>query len=267
MAAPAPAALIDRAELRLASAGFDVAVDGRLLVRALAFEARPGEFIAVLGRNGVGKTLTLHTLAGLRQPAAGGVLLDGREISAWRGRERACRLALLPLTTEDPFPSTVFDSALIGRHPHLPFWQWEGAEDLARAQGALASVGLAGLAARDVTTLSGGERRRLEIATLLAQDAPLCLLDEPTNHLDPRHRNETLDLFRRRADDGGIVIATLHDATLAARHADRVLLLHGDGRWQFGDAASTLNAANLSDLYRVPVEELSSRGRRVFVSA
>ena len=267
MAAAAAAALIDRAAARLSCAGLNVAVDGRLLVRALIFEARHGEFIAVLGRNGVGKTITLHTLAGLRAPAAGAIELDGREITAWTGRERACRLALLPQTTEDPFPSTVFDTALIGRHPHLPFWQWESAEDLACAQDALAAVGLAELAARDVTTLSGGERRRLEIATLLAQDAPTCLLDEPTNHLDPQHRNDVLELFRARADAGGIVIATLHDATLAARHADRVLLLHGDGRWQYGDAASTLNAANLSDLYRVPVEELSSRGRRVFVSA
>jgi len=102
---------------------------------------------------------------------------------------------------------------------------------------------------------------------LLAQDAPVCLLDEPTNHLDPQHRNEVLELFRRRADAGGLVIAALHDATLAARHADRVLLLFGEGRWQFGDTGSTLNAANLSGLYRVPIEELSSRGRRVFVSA
>ena len=267
MAVPAAAALIDHAGARLSSAGLDVEVSGHTLVRALAFEARQGEFIAVLGRNGVGKTLTLHTLAGLRAPAAGSVLLDGRGLAAWTGRERARRIALLPQTTEDPFPSTVFDTALIGRHPHLPFWQWEGAEDLARAHAALAAVGLADLAAREIMTLSGGERRRLEIATLLAQDAPVCLLDEPTNHLDPQHRNEVLELFRARVDAGGLVIAALHDATLAARHADRVLLLHGDGRWQYGDAGSTLNAANLSELYRVPIEELSSRGRRVFVSA
>ena len=267
MASPAPAALNGAKWPRLSSPGFDVAVNGRTLVRALAFEARGGEFIAVLGRNGVGKTLTLHTMAGLRPPAGGAVLLDGRELAAWSGRERARRLALLPQAAEDPFPSTVFDTALIGRHPHLPFWQWEGAEDLARASAALATVGLAELAARDVTTLSGGERRRLEIATLLSQDVAVCLLDEPTNHLDPQHRNEVLALFRARANAGGLVVATLHEATLAARHADRVLLLHGDGRWQFGDAGTTLNAENLSELYRVPVEELSSRGRRVFVSA
>ncbi len=266
MASPAPATLSDAAGPRLAGRALEVAVNGRTLVRALDFEARGGEFIAVLGRNGVGKTLTLHTLAGLRAPAAGSVWLDGRDLAAWSGRERAQRLALLPQSTEDPFPSTVFDTALIGRHPHLPFWQWEGAEDLAFAQRALAAVGLEALAARAVDSLSGGERRRLDVATLLAQDAAVCLLDEPINHLDPQHRNEVLALFRARADAGGLVIASLHDATLAARFADRALLLHGDGRWQYGDGATTLNADHLSELYRVPVEELTSRGRRVFVS-
>ena len=79
-----------------------------------------GRIAAVLGRNGVGKTLTLHTLAGIRPPSAGTVTLDGRELGAWPGRERARRLGLLPQLTEDPFPSTVFETALIGRHPHLP---------------------------------------------------------------------------------------------------------------------------------------------------
>ena len=250
----------------LAARALDVAAGGRMLVRALEIEARGGEFIALLGRNGVGKTLTLHTLAGLRAPTAGTVRLDGRELGAWPGNLRARRLALLPQSVDDPFPASVFESALIGRHPHLPFWQWEGAEDHAAAGGALAAVGLAALRDRAVDSLSGGERRRLEIATLLAQDAAVCLLDEPINHLDPQHRNDVLALFRARANAGGLVIASLHDATLAARHADRVLLLHGDGRWQFGETGPTLSAANLSGLYGVTVEEIPHRGRRVFVS-
>ena len=266
MASPAPAALSDRGRPQLAGRALDVAVNGRRLVSELDFVAEGGEFIAVLGRNGVGKTLTLHTLAGLRAPGAGVVELAGRGLAAWSGRERARRLALLPQTTEDPFPSTVFDTALIGRHPHLPFWQWEGPDDLASARAALAAVGLAGLETRSVESLSGGERRRLAIATLLAQDAAVCLLDEPTNHLDPQHRNEVLRLFRSRADAGRLIIATLHDATLAERYADRVLLLHGDGCWQYGATAATLTAENLSELYRVPVAELSWGGRRVFVS-
>ncbi len=265
MASPAPAALTAGAP-RLAARAADVAVAGRTLVRALDLEARGGEFIAVLGRNGVGKTLTLLTLAGLRAPAAGAVFLDGRDIAGWSHRARARRLALLPQLTDDPFPSTVFDTALIGRHPHLPFWQWEGAEDHERARAALASVGLGALAPRAVDSLSGGERRRLDVATLVAQDAAVCLLDEPINHLDPQHRQEVLALFRARADAGGLVIATLHDATMAARWANRALLLHGDGRWQFGGAGEVLSAGSLSALYDVPVEEISWRGGRVFVS-
>ena len=266
MAAPAPAALTAAPAPVLAARALDVAAGTRLLVRALEFDARGGEFIALLGRNGVGKTLTLHTLAGLRAPAAGRVQLDGRDLSAWPGSARARRLALLPQTVDEPFPSSVFESALIGRHPHLPFWQWEGAEDHAAAGAALAAVGLAAFRDRAVESLSGGERRRLDIATLLAQDAAACLLDEPINHLDPQHRNDVLALFRARADSGQLVIASLHDATLAARYADRVLLLHGDGRWQFGETGPTLSAGNLSALYGVAVEEIAHRGRRVFVS-
>jgi iron complex transport system ATP-binding protein len=235
-------------------------------VRNLEFALKGGEFIAVLGRNGVGKTLTLHTLAGLRRAAAGHVMLDGRDLAAWGHRERARRVALLPQLTEDPFPSTVLETALIGRHPHLPFWQWEDAADHAAARSALATVGLDALADRPVDSLSGGERRRLDIATLLAQDAAVCLLDEPTNHLDPRHRNEMVALFRARAQAGGLVIAALHDPTLAARSADKALLLFGDGRWRFGEADSILSGANLTELYEVPVGEVAWRGERVFVS-
>jgi iron complex transport system ATP-binding protein len=244
-----------------------VIVPGRTLAAGLEFAAESGEFVAVLGRNGVGKTMTLHTLAGLRRPAAGTVDLDGRPIAEWSGRERARRIGLLPQLSEDPFPSTVLETALIGRHPHLPFWQWEGPADLAAARAALAAVGLAEFAERPVDSLSGGERRRLDVATLLSQDAGVCLLDEPTNHLDPRHRNAVLDLFRARADAGGVVIAALHDPTLAASAADKALLLFGDGRWRFGAATAILSESDLSELYEVPVGEISWRGRRVFVSA
>ena len=134
-----------------------------MLVRGLEFAAEGGEFIAVLGRNGVGKTLTLHTLAGLRAPAAGRVLLDGRDLAEWAGRERARRLALLPQLTEDPFPSTVLDTALLGRPPHLPVWQWDEAADFAAARAALAAVGLDASAGRAVESLSGGERQRIGV--------------------------------------------------------------------------------------------------------
>jgi iron complex transport system ATP-binding protein len=251
----------------LACQGLDVRVAGRCLVDSLDARFAPGQLVAVLGRNGVGKTLTLHTLAGLRAPARGAVTLEGRALADWPRRALARRLSLLPQAVEDPFPTTVLETALIGRHPHLGFWQWEGPAEVEAARSALGAVDLAGLESRVLDTLSGGERRRLAIATLLAQDPAVCLLDEPTNHLDPAHQLAVLELFRRRADAGGTVVASLHDATLAARYADRALLLFGDGRWELGDCGRVLTAATLGALYGSPVAELSWQGRRVFVGA
>jgi iron complex transport system ATP-binding protein len=242
----------------------DVAIAGRRLVDSLSFAARPGRFVALLGRNGAGKTLTLHTLAGLREPAGGAVRLDGRPLPDWPAAGRARRLALLPQATEDPFPVTVLETVLIGRHPHIGFWSWEGDRDIQVARACLAAVDLPGCEDRIVDSLSGGERRRLAVATLLAQDPAACLLDEPTNHLDPPHQLSVLKLFRARADGGGVVIASLHDPTLAARFADDVLLLYGDGRWDFGAHEEVLTEPRLSALYGSPMHELAWRDRRVF---
>jgi iron complex transport system ATP-binding protein len=250
----------------LACSGLEVAVAGRSLVDALAFQARPGRFVALLGRNGAGKTLTLHTLAGLREASSGEVLLDGRPIGDWPPAARARRLALLPQAFEDPFPVTVLETALIGRHPHIGFWSWESDQDVAIVRGCLEDVGLAGCEGRIVDSLSGGERRRLAIASLLAQDADVCLLDEPTNHLDPQHQLGVLQLFRERASAGKAVVASLHDPTMAARFADDALLLHGDGRWDFGPCEEVLTEERLSALYASPMHEVGWRGRRVFVA-
>jgi iron complex transport system ATP-binding protein len=250
----------------LAVANLDVEIAGRRLVEGLTFAARAGEFIAVLGENGVGKTLTLHTLAGLRPAAAGSITVHAQDLQRWPRRALARVLGLLAQSSEDPFPSTVLETALIGRHPHIEFWQWESEHDLGTARRALAHVDLAEREERTVETLSGGERRRLAIATVLTQEPQLYLLDEPTNHLDPHHQLDVLQLFRARADEGACVIATLHDATLAARFADQVLLLYGAGAWVFGPSASVLDTAHLTRLYRTSIHELDFRGRRVFVS-
>src|SRR5581483_8078472 len=151
---------------------------------------------AVLGRNGCGKTLTLHTLAGLRAAATGTVLLDGVPLEQHNRRSAARRLGLLAQDIEDGFASTSLETVLIGRHPHLAFWQWESAADVAIAHKALATVDMADFASRRTDTLSGGELRRVAVAALLAQAPDICLLDEPTNHLDPHHQLAVLGLFR-----------------------------------------------------------------------
>lgn len=243
-----------------------VSVPGRLLVDELDLVLRHGELIAVLGQNGAGKSLTLMTLAGLRQPDAGHVSLRDEDIHESQRQTTAQQLALLPQVIDDIFPATVLDTVLIGRHPHIGRFGWESTEDYAIANGALQTMGLDGLSARDVLTLSGGERRRLAIAQVLTQTPDVYLLDEPTNHLDPQHQLDALRVFRRAADAGAGVIASFHDVNLAVRFADRCLLLFGDGRWELGESEAILTEPKLSQLFATQMEGVSWRSHRLFVA-
>ena len=250
----------------LACERLTIEVAGRALVRELGLTIAGGAVTAILGRNGAGKTLTLHTLAGLRAATSGTVTLDGMRLADWPRRALARKLGLLTQTTEDPFPSTVLDSVLVGRHPHIDFWRWESDADRAIACAALAAVAVEDLAERDVDTLSGGERRRVAVATLLAQNPDVFLLDEPINHLDPHHQLDVLKLLRDKARAGRTIVMSLHDAGLAARFCDHALLLFGNGAWLSGPTAEVLTPATMTKLYGVAVREIAWAGGRTFVA-
>lgn len=250
----------------LSASALALSVSNRTLLRDFTLDIVPGEFVAILGRNGSGKTLTLHTLGGLRPVQHGDVLLGGKSISGYSRRAVARQLGVLTQDIEDGFATSVLEAVLIGRHPHLKLLEWEGPQDYEIARKALANVGLADFASRRTDTLSGGELRRVAVAALLAQSPGIYLLDEPTNHLDPHHQLAVLKLFRELTLQGATVIATLHDPTLAARFADRAVLLFGNGTWRAGPAGETLTAAALGELYLTPMIELETEGRRVFVT-
>jgi len=255
------------AESAFACRDLTVTVPGRRLVEGLQMHVDAGDFLAVLGQNGAGKSLTLLTLAGLRSFDQGEVFLLGESLASRRRQDVARSLALLPQYTEDVFPATVLDTALIGRHPHIGQLQWESGEDRNIARRALQQMDLGSLHDRDVATLSGGERRRLAIAQTLTQTPAVYLLDEPTNHLDPQHQLDVLRVFQKQAESGAAIIASLHDVNLAARYADQCLLLFGDGRWQLGPTDSVLSEERLTELYATPMEAIEWRETRLFVAA
>lgn len=243
-----------------------VDIAGRRVVDSLDCSLVAGECLAILGRNGAGKSTLLSTLAGLRPPAAGAVLLDGEDCALLPAREAALRRAWLGQFQNDPFGSTVLETALTGRHPHLGRWAWESPRDAELARSALAAVGLHDMESRQIHTLSGGERQRLAIATLLTQAAPLYLLDEPLSHLDLNHQMAVLELFAGTARDCGAgVVMVLHDPALAHRFCDRALLVHGDGRTHSGPVDDILTAATLSELYGYGLRQIEDRGHRCFI--
>ncbi len=232
----------------------------------LNLELRAGQRWGLLGVNGVGKTTLLHTLAGLRPPINGQVTLAGRPIADLPRREVARQLGVLFQSEGDDFPGTVLETALMGRHPFLGRWQWEDEKDQALARAALHDVGLDGLEQRQVNTLSGGEARRLALATLLTQAPRLLLLDEPTNHLDPHHQIHLLGLLSQRiahADKGLLMI--LHDINLANRFCDHLILLFGNGENLCGPVSEVLNTENLTRLYGHPVIAVEGAGRVVYL--
>ena len=243
-----------------------VAVGERTVIERLDLAVAPGERLAILGRNGAGKSTLLSTLARLRPPAAGAVLLDGEDAALLHPRQAALRRAWLGQFQTDPFGSTVLETALTGRHPHLGRWDWESTKDADIAREALKAAGLAGMENRQIHTLSGGERQRLAIATLLTQAAPLYLLDEPLSHLDLNHQMAVLELFTGTARECGAgVVMVLHDPTLAFRFCDRALLVFGDGRTETAAVHELLTAKTLSELYGYPLRQIDDRGQRCFI--
>ncbi|WP_420427059.1 ABC transporter ATP-binding protein [Algiphilus sp.] len=212
-----------------------------------------GQSWAILGPNGAGKTTLLMTLAGLRAPRRGRILLDGMDLTRLPRRRVAQRLGVLFQHHHDGFPATVRETALMGRHPHLRAWELEHADDLHAAEAALARVDLLGLAERSVQTLSGGERQRLAFATLLTQDPTLLLLDEPTSHLDLHHQIAMLEMIGQEVAAGRCAIMATHDINLAARYCSHVLLLYPDGRSCWGSTDIMLSVPALEQLYRQPL--------------
>jgi iron complex transport system ATP-binding protein len=237
--------------MKLATRRLSVSIAGRQVCRDLDLVVEPGSRWAILGVNGVGKTTLLSTLAGLREPQAGELLLDGMSFASMPARERARRLGLMAQEDRDDPEATVREVALLGRLPHLAWWQAETGRDEELARYAIEAVGLAGLEGRRAATLSGGERRRLALAALLAQEVPLLLLDEPTSHLDMHQQVALLELLVGWSER--TLVMTLHEVNLAARYCSHVLLLFGDGECCAGPADEMLSAEVLSRLYRHPV--------------
>jgi len=243
----------------LACEQVDIRIAGIQVANDLNLEIRPGEFWGLLGPNGIGKTTLLKALAGLDEPDRGRVLLESRDINVLPRKLLARHIGMLQQHTVYVFDSSVMQTVLTGRHPHLGYWERERPEDYAKATEALSAVDLQGFAQRSVTGLSGGEARRLAFATLLVQEPDIMLLDEPTNHLDLRHQLAIMQMIRDHTRHGDCcALAALHDINLAARFCSHVVMLFGEGEWCAGETSSMLNEASLEQLYGCPVERIES---------
>ncbi len=259
-AQPIPASHLHLHALRLA-------VGARTLLHPLTLDFAPGTLWCVVGPNGAGKSTLLSTLAALRAPEGGSVTLGGENVHAMQPVLLARLRSFLPQTLHDTFSMTVRDAVLIGRHPHLSGWGWEGQVDSDAIAAALDALALAPLAARNVLTLSGGERQRVAIAALLAQQAPLMLPDEPVAHLDLHHQIAVLSMLRERARvHGASIVFTVHDINLARQFGTHALLLPGDGSALHGPVNDVLTAEHCSRALQTRMITVSEGGHSALVA-
>ena len=241
----------------LLTKNLDVAIAEKIICTGLELQIQPGQSWGILGSNGCGKTTLLHTLAGLYPGYQGEILLNGQSLQRLTRRDIARQVGVLLQHYEDSFPATVLETVLIGRQPHLSFWCTETNIDRQLASHALQQMDLEFLHDRSVTSLSGGERRRLAIATVLCQTPKLYLLDEPTNHLDLKHQHRVLQHFQVLIkEQDAAVVMVLHDVNLAARYCDHVVLLDGVGGCSAGPASVLLEKTRLSQLYQHSLFEI-----------
>lgn len=252
----------------LVAEDLDVRIGVVDVVKGLNLAIGHGEFWGLLGPNGVGKTTLLKTFAGLFKPIQGGISLGGERLGQLSRRHIAQHLGMLAQHSHYAFDASCLETTLVGRHPHLKAWSRESDHDYRLARNALADLELLELAERSCMDLSGGESRRLALATLLVQDPAVMLLDEPTNHLDPANQVTILNVLHRKVkEQRKAALMALHEVNLATCYCSHVLLLYGDGEWQAGPAQQLLNADNLSRLYRCRVQVVDDGRHRVFALA
>lgn len=239
-------------------ADLTIKIENRLLCEKLDLKFQPGEVWGILGRNGSGKTTLLHTLAGLRKSFCGQIYLKERLLSKLTKKNIARELAILFQHYEDTFPSNVLETVSIGRYPHNSSWNIENQQDRAIVDNALKTMSLQNMKKRQINTLSGGERRRLAIATVLSQTPSFYLLDEPTNHLDIKYQQKVLSHFRELAiNKKKLVVMALHDINQAARFCDKILMIFDDGICEHGPTKEFLSSSRLERLYQHPLNEVA----------
>jgi len=236
---------------RLVVEDLEVSLDRRPVVKGLSFAAEDGEFVGLIGANGVGKSTLIRALTNLIAPSGGRILVDGTPIGALSRKALARTIAYLPQGQAMHWPLEVYHLVALGRLPHLSPFARPSAEDEAAIRRAMEQADVLQYAGRSADSLSGGERARVMLARALAVETPILLADEPAASLDPYHQLQVMELLQGISRRGRLVVAVLHDLPLAARFCDRLVLMSDGEALADGAPGEVLEPGNLGAAYQV----------------
>ena len=239
---------------KLSLSNIGLSITSKVILESINLELNSGELVVLLGANGAGKSSVLRSALGLAQVSAGESLIDEQLVTTLSSANRAKKVAYLPQKRPLAWPIKVFDVVSLGRYAYGVNLGRLKNDDLESVELAITSCGLEQLRNRRVDTLSGGEAARVHVARAFAANAALLLADEPTAALDPKHQLDVMQLIRRYVDMGGGALVVGHEASLAARFADRLVWMRDGGIIADGTVKETMTAAMMAEIYGVSAQ-------------
>ncbi|WP_320175276.1 ABC transporter ATP-binding protein [Maridesulfovibrio sp.] len=226
---------------------------GREVLHGINLSLSAGSMTAILGPNGSGKTTLVSSISGVLSPLEGRIEIEGREVNAYRPRELAGIMAVLPQRVDPAFGLTVKSMVMMGRYAHGSGFFGYDAEDERICAEAIKRVGISHLTERSVAELSGGEFQRVLMARTVAQQARIMVLDEASSGVDVAGKIELFDLLKSMNRDGATIACVIHDLNLAALYFDRLVFLRKGNVVLDGSPAEVITEENISNVYETSV--------------
>ena len=239
--------------IQLQAMGIVFGYNSSRILDDVSLEIPPGKLVSVVGPNGSGKSTLIKCLDRVLSPQGGKVLIDRQDISKMTRKEVAKNLAYVPQSSLRVFPTTVYDTVLMGRRPHIGWLA--STDDDEKVWNVLQLLGIEHLAMEAFTELSGGQQQKVLIARALVQESKVMLLDEPTSNLDIWHQLDVMGIVRNLVQSRGITaILAVHDLNLASRFSDRIIMMKQGKIVSTGPPSAVLTPENIAKVYNVEAE-------------